>query len=282
MLVMMRVRSRVIAIVPLLVVVLLVVLVSAAQPNAEVVMRVSLVVRGDGIVTASPGNRRCTDRCTWKFAAGVLVRLAARPAIDSSFSSWLGACSGRKLCTFGGHHPVRVVAQFRSALSSWNPHVSCVPTLTTLEAINGSATGPTGGALESGGAFQPHLGGDAQRHLLDPPCSIGGRRVFVQINNVVVGDGWERSSDGDLTGPLFDPLRPDITNRNLVSVHAEVDATWASAKVAPPDLPPAGTRIDLQGFVYWDPGHTNDAWHFLSGWEIHPLSAWRPSRGANK
>jgi hypothetical protein len=40
-----------------------------------------------------------------------------------------------------------------------------------------------------------------------------------------------------------------------------------------------GTRVDVQGFVYWDPDHVNAAFHFYSGWEIHPLSAWRVSTG---
>src|SRR2546428_756428 len=37
------------------------------------------------------------------------------------------------------------------------------------------------------------------------------------------------------------------------------------------------TRIDVQGFIYWDPDHANDASHSCSGWEIHPLTAWRIS-----
>src|SRR5205807_5068978 len=36
--------------------------------------------------------------------------------------------------------------------------------------------------------------------------------------------------------------------------------------------------FDIQGFVYWDPNnndHFADEWHSYSGWEIHPLTAWR-------
>jgi hypothetical protein len=28
-------------------------------------------------------------------------------------------------------------------------------------------------------------------------------------------------------------------------------------------------------FVYWDPEHTDEEWHSFSGWELHPLAAWR-------
>src|SRR5438552_19173109 len=35
------------------------------------------------------------------------------------------------------------------------------------------------------------------------------------------------------------------------------------------------TLIDVQGFVYWDPDHLTVQWHSFSGWEIHPLTAWR-------
>src|SRR6266705_1152437 len=37
----------------------------------------------------------------------------------------------------------------------------------------------------------------------------------------------------------------------------------------------ASTLIDVQGFVFWDPDHVNDTFHSFSGWELHPLTAWR-------
>ena len=57
----------------------------------------------------------------------------------------------------------------------------------------------------------------------------------------------------------------------------EIDGTWFDAKVAPAPLPPVGTHIDVQGFVFWDPGHVDASWHSFSGWELHPLAAWRPA-----
>ena len=52
---------------------------------------------------------------------------------------------------------------------------------------------------------------------------------------------------------------------------------WIAAKVAPPFLPAVGTHIDIQGFVFWDPAHTDVASHSFSGWELHPVAAWRPA-----
>jgi hypothetical protein len=159
--------------------------------------------------------------------------------------------------------------------ASWNPHVACKATQTTLPALLGTQVGANGGALEAGGAFQPHLAGDHQRHLLSPPCFIGNESTFVQINGLVVGGGWGTVPDGDYVGALTDPSRPDITDPYRKSIHAEIDGTWRKAKVAPPLMARGGTRVDVQGFVYWDPGHVDSAFHYFSGWEIHPLSAWR-------
>jgi hypothetical protein len=33
-------------------------------------------------------------------------------------------------------------------------------------------------------------------------------------------------------------------------------------------------EIDIQGFVYWDPGELTHQGHSFSGWEIHPLTSW--------
>src|SRR5439155_4215374 len=38
----------------------------------------------------------------------------------------------------------------------------------------------------------------------------------------------------------------------------------------------SSTLIDIQGFVYWDPVHVCCGYHSFSGWEIHPITAWRP------
>jgi len=113
---------------------------------------------------------------------------------------------------------------------------------------------------------------------LNPPCLLGTEPTFVEIDGLVVGKDWEQvESDGDYAGTLADASRPAIKNPYLKAIHAEIDGTWSQAGVAPPVLPPPGTTIDVQGFVYWDPGHERQAFHNFSGWELHPLSAWRLS-----
>jgi hypothetical protein len=250
----------------------------AKHPKRRLTVAVSPA--GLGSVRISPGVASCSARCVERFRQGTRVRIRVSGLKGATFSGWSGGCFGAGACALRLTRARRVVAHFEPAppLSSWSPHTSCTATLTTLPTLLGAKAGPYRGALESGGAFQPHLRGNAQRHLLDPPCSLGNESTFVQINGLVVGPDWERVlSDGDYTGTLADPARPDIKNVYMKAIHAEIDATWSRANVAPPVLPPPGTKIDVQGFVYWDPGHERERFHNFSGWELHPLSAWRIS-----
>jgi hypothetical protein len=63
----------------------------------------------------------------------------------------------------------------------------------------------------------------------------------------------------------------------MKTIHAETDGTWRTTGV-PARVPPAGVLIDVQGFVYWDPGHATDAWRSFSAWESHPLAASHQAR----
>jgi hypothetical protein len=237
-----------------------------------------------GTVRIAPGGKTCSGRCVVRYRKGTRIRIRVAQLKGATFAGWSGACSGDALCRLRLSRARRVVAHFAAAspLSSWNPHTACTAELTTLPTIIGSVVGPYGGALEPGGAFQPHLHGNADRHMLNPPCAVGTEPTFVQINGVIVGKDWDPvRSDGDYTGTLADGSRPDITNAYMKAVHAEIDGTWFKAGVAPLDLPPAGTKVDVQGFIYWDPGHATERFHNFSGWELHPLSAWRISQGPN-
>jgi hypothetical protein len=248
--------------------------------------KVTVIVTPSKLATVRmlPGNHQCSVRCVARYRSGTRVRVSVATLKGATFERWGGACAGRTVCSIKLLRNRRIVARFAPAepLSSWSPHVACTAILTSLPTIIGTKTGSNGGGVESGGAFQPHLRGNAQRHLLNPPCSVAGEPSFVEVDGVVVGADWEHvASDGDYTGTLADASRPDIKNAYLKAVHAEIDGTWTRAGVAPPMLPPAGTKIDVQGFVYWDPGHANERFHNFSGWELHPVSAWRPSPGGN-
>lgn len=237
-------------------------------------------VRGSGSVVAAPGPRSCRRQCTWRFQFGKLVRLRAAPTLGNRFYGWQGACSGRSGCAIRVTKKRHVIARFvRTAQPvSWSQNVHCTPVLTTLPAILGSQQSAAGGATESGGSFQPHLAGDAQKHLLNPPCSIGGTPTFVEVHDLVVSTQPQRSGDGDNVANLSDPNGPEIASPHMKTIRVEIDGTWFAAAVAPPLLPPLGTRIDVQGFVYWDPDHVGSAGHSYSGWELHPVAAWRPAR----
>jgi hypothetical protein len=162
-----------------------------------------------------------------------------------------------------------------ATLPSWNPNVTCRAVRTTISTILGKGRSALGGATEAGGGFQPHLAGTSDLRLLHPPCTVGGAATFVEIDGVTVAEQPAQSSDGDWTVNLSSsrsgaPL--------MTTIHVEEDRTWIAAGVAPPLLPPLGTRIDVQGFAFWDPGHVTAAFHSFSGWELHALSAWRRAR----
>ena len=76
-------------------------------------------------------------------------------------------------------------------------------------------------------------------------------------------------------------------------IHVEIDHDWKAAGYCPKNSigwscnanllnssTTTSTLLDIQGFVYWDSNHTNACaecvqQHSFSGWEIHPLTAWR-------
>jgi hypothetical protein len=171
----------------------------------------------------------------------------------------------------GGHTGRQATAATTS--SSWNPAVSCVPVVTTIEDVIGTQTDSNGGATQAGGWY----GGQSipYKTALTPPCTVNGAPMFVEIHNINV-EGFTCNSfstgDGDCWGNIWDNSAGAMNNLN--QIHVEIAGTWITAGTAPA-VPPTNSQIDIQGFVYWDSGHTSDAWHLYSGWELHPVSAWR-------
>lgn len=189
---------------------------------------------------------------------------------------------------------------------SWNPHVGCPATLMTLEQLvgivpNPAQSSPNQGADYSGGILQlagiqspgtnPASGSwPFSKRSLSPPCSVlvGGvvYPTLVEIHNVKLG-----SISLDECGAVFANTCDETFNScnnilapNCISsypdtmhkVHTEIDMYWIHNGIAPP-VPTAGSVIDVQGFVFWDDSHLDGSWHSFSGWEIHPLTAWRPA-----
>jgi len=160
-----------------------------------------------------------------------------------------------------------------AAPTSWNPAVSCVPVVTTIQAILGTQTNANGGATQAGGWY----GGQTipSKTSLTPPCTVNGAPMFVEVHDVNV-EGMTCNSfsgdDGDCWGNLWDNSADTMTLIN--QIHVEIAGTWITAGIAP-TVPATNTQIDIQGFVFWDDGHLGDAWHSFSGWELHPVSAWR-------
>jgi hypothetical protein len=241
------------------------------------VVVLTVVVRGDGAVAI--GKLTCTSRCAWRFPRGSRRRFETQPAMGNRFVRWRGPCSSRRsTCTARLRKRGTLVARFApiTSLTSWSSHVTCTPVRTTIPEIVGTAENAKHGPTEAGGRFQPHLRGFAQQHLLNPPCEIGGTPTFVEVDDVFISRAPNRSGDGDDSTNVTQADRPDITNPNMKTLHIEIDGTWISAGVAPLLWPlELGTRLDVQGFVFWDPAHVDADWHQYSGWELHPIAAWR-------
>ncbi len=103
----------------------------------------------------------------------------------------------------------------------------------------------------------------------------------------------------DSTGTAFDPAMVPNYSASCTSttdptclgrIHVEFDGDWMATgycgigtascdnnTIAQQTVPgSASTLIDIQGYVYWDPDHVDIAYHSYSGWELHPVTAWRP------
>lgn len=151
---------------------------------------------------------------------------------------------------------------------SWNPNVSCRATRTTLRRVLGTEQGASGGATFNGGGFKP---GIPDRRALQPPCSVDGVPTFVQLNRVQVGACTKIMLDGDWTCPLWDPNLTGVEDMRRIVI--ETDEKFRALQGW--SVPPTKTAINVQGFVFWDPDHTEAGWHNHSGWEIHSFTAWR-------
>jgi hypothetical protein len=193
-------------------------------------------------------------------------------------------------------------AKARAPLASWNPHVTALPVRASTADILGTATGGTyGGATRAGGwhggvslADQRRYvnrkvvaGSVDQRRLVPPPSSVAGVPVFVEVDNVQIvwqyDNGAVDGTDHDTSG---NACAIGVPRSNLTCLHIEIDGTWKAAGWAPPDFP-LNKPIDVQGYLYWDVPHPEEGvpedstpsgfvrGHYATGWEIHPVSAWR-------
>lgn len=250
---------------------------AAGGSSRTVALRV--VVRGDGVVVS--GKHACRSRCTVRVLRGGVTRFEAQAAMGSRFVRWRGVCASRRpACAAGVKKAGVLVARFAhiTSLVSWSSHTACRPVRTTIPEILGTEENAGQGATEAGGRFQPHFRGADQQHQLNPACEIGGTPTFVEVDDVFISRAPNRSADHDDSTNLTQANRPDITNPQLKTLHVEIDGTWIDGHVAPPLWPvKLGTRLDVQGFVFWDPNHVDTAWHQHSGWELHPVAAWRYS-----
>ncbi|TMI19275.1 hypothetical protein E6H32_02670 [Candidatus Bathyarchaeota archaeon] len=165
-------------------------------------------------------------------------------------------------------------------LPSWNPAVGCTAILTSIEGVIGSQRNANGGAAYGGGGFIP---GVPDKRSTSPPCTVNGNATFVEIHGVqmltltYVVEDCAQYPNGNFCDTTFNFQDPKCASPDLYlcQMHMEIDQAWKSAGIASQNPPVTNQLFDIQGFVYWDNDHVNNSWHSFSGWEIHPISAWR-------
>src|SRR3989440_474235 len=184
-----------------------------------------------------------------------------------------------------------------ATLASWNPNVSCVPALVTVQTILGSAY-PAQSLSGSQYQVSSTAGGIPDKRALSPPCTIQNVHnnmvsTFVEVDSVYLYDylfasgdcskGYKQVNGG---GPYpnsqtFCDNTGDIRAMGTTDgyIHIEFDQDWLAKgycgssvsycnNVTIAQKVSSGTiSLNLQGFVYWDDTH----------WELHPLAAWKLS-----
>src|SRR5205809_411576 len=147
-----------------------------------------------------------------------------------------------------------------------------------------------------------------------PPCTItnshGQVSVFVEIDGVKRGSianddctgtydpvNGETSNGGNYCDTDFNIYDPAVVPTYSSScsnssdktcygrIHIEIDHDWKAARycgastacddAAVNSQTTSSSVLDVQGYVYWDPGQINQQWHSFNGWEIHPVTGWR-------
>lgn len=209
--------------------------------------------------------------------------------------------------------PWHVASAFSVPLtdSSWNPAVKCQAIVLTAEQFIGSVPNPrqhppsqgadySGGALKLAGNYPPGTNAPSStwekvaysKRSTNPPCNVRLSNstlapTLVEIRGLTVTGVSLTGECGSVFPHICDEtfhlcnavLAPNCSDNypdSMHMFHAEIDMYWVRNHIAPP-APSSGYTIDVQGFAYWDDGHLQDAWHAFSGWELHPLTAWRTS-----
>jgi len=186
---------------------------------------------------------------------------------------------------------------------SWNKHVKERPVRATISEILGTTINTMDGATRAGGwhggksladhrrwAGKKLVSGVDQKRLVPPPAEVAGVPVLVEVDNAEIvamyDNGHVPGTDHDTSANACMVGRP---RSNLTCIHIGIDGRWKARGWAPPDFP-MHIPIDIQGYIYWDDPHPSEGvplnsapshyvqGHYETGWEIHPVSAWRLHR----
>jgi hypothetical protein len=199
------------------------------------------------------------------------------------------------MSTVSSPAPDRSSVTRSAALTSWNPNVSCVPDLVTVQTILGTAY-PAQSLAGSQYQVSSTAGGIPDKRALSPPCTIKNVyntmvSAFVEVDSVYLYNYLFASGDCSMVYKPINGGGPYPNNQTFCdntgniramgttngNIHIEFDQDWLAKgycgstvsycnNVTIAQKVSSGTiSLNLQGFVYWDDTH----------WELHPLAAWK-------
>jgi hypothetical protein len=170
--------------------------------------KLTVMVTGNGHVTAAPGTTDCGGACTETYERGAQITLTATGYAGASLTGWNGACSGTQDCTFQLESDTSVSAAFgcsgmvefdyTGAPQSWSP-----PCTTT---INVDVRGAGGGiGINTNPTGTPSLGGRVQASLAVQTTDVleiyvGGVGTDSTATAPGVG-GYNGGASGAMYGP---------------------------------------------------------------------------------
>ncbi len=113
--------------------------------------------------------------------------------------------------------------------------------------------------------------------------------AFTQINGgTAYGTDPQSDTSFNILTPGYGSCSSTNTTACMHSLNAQIDRDWKAAgycgtntacdnNTLVSETAAYKSSIDVQGFLFWNPTSSNSSEHNFSGWELHPLTAWRIS-----
>ncbi len=191
-------------------------------------LAVSKVGTGSGTVTSNVSGINCGATCSATYVSGTNVLLTATPTAGSTFTGWLGACSGTGTCTVSMTANRSVTANFTlTQPQQFNLAVSKIGsgTGTVTSTPPGITCGSACSANYTSGTQVILNATPSSSSQLTPTLQVNGRYVLDRCGNIFVARGFEQnqrlvSFGGTAINGSWDAVidQIDTTNSNIVRI----------------------------------------------------------------